>query len=72
MRSRTRHSGRRPPTSAATRRRLRNISDDHHTVEDVGIAIGQALRPARSATRKGIGRFGTTYEVPLAEALVAR
>jgi imidazoleglycerol-phosphate dehydratase len=43
--------------------------DDHHTVEDVGIAIGQAIDQALG-DKKGIGRFGTA-EVPLDEALVA-
>jgi imidazoleglycerol-phosphate dehydratase len=42
--------------------------DDHHTVEDVGIAIGQAIDEALG-DKKGIGRFGTA-EVPLDEALV--
>jgi len=43
--------------------------DDHHTVEDVGIAIGQAIDRALGE-KKGIGRFGHA-EVPLDEALVA-
>jgi len=43
--------------------------DDHHTVEDVGIAIGQAVDQALDE-KKGIGRFGHA-EVPLDEALVA-
>jgi imidazoleglycerol-phosphate dehydratase len=43
--------------------------DDHHTVEDVGIAIGQALDRALG-DKKGIVRFGYA-EVPLDEALVA-
>ena len=43
--------------------------DDHHTVEDVGIAIGQAVDRALGE-KKGIGRFGHA-EVPLDEALVA-
>lgn len=41
--------------------------DAHHTVEDVGIAIGQALREALG-DRKGIDRYGTAY-APLDEAL---
>lgn len=42
--------------------------DDHHTVEDVGIAIGKAIDEALG-DKKGIRRFGTA-EVPLDEALV--
>ncbi|WP_348766835.1 imidazoleglycerol-phosphate dehydratase HisB [uncultured Salinisphaera sp.] len=41
--------------------------DDHHTVEDVGICIGQALREA-VGDKRGITRYGHTY-VPLDEAL---
>lgn len=41
--------------------------DPHHTVEDVGIAIGQGLRKALG-DRKGIDRYGTSY-APLDEAL---
>ncbi len=41
--------------------------DGHHTVEDVGIAIGQALARA-VGDRKGIRRYGHAY-VPLDEAL---
>ena len=41
--------------------------DAHHTVEDVGIALGDALRSAL-ADKKGIVRFGHAY-VPLDEAL---
>jgi len=43
--------------------------DDHHTVEDVGIALGQAIDEALG-DKKGIVRFGHA-EVPLDEALVA-
>jgi len=43
--------------------------DDHHTVEDVGIALGQAI-DAALGTKAGIGRFGHAV-VPLDEALVA-
>ncbi len=41
--------------------------DDHHTVEDVGIALGQALREALG-DRRGIRRYAAAY-VPMDEAL---
>lgn len=41
--------------------------DDHHTVEDIGITIGQALSQA-IGDKKGIRRYGHAY-VPLDEAL---
>ena len=41
--------------------------DDHHTVEDVGITIGQAFKDALG-DKKGIRRYGHAY-VPLDEAL---
>jgi imidazoleglycerol-phosphate dehydratase len=41
--------------------------DGHHTVEDVGIAIGQAVFKA-VGDKKGIRRYGHAY-VPLDEAL---
>ncbi len=41
--------------------------DAHHTVEDVGISIGQALAKA-IGDKKGIRRYGHAY-VPLDEAL---
>jgi imidazoleglycerol-phosphate dehydratase len=41
--------------------------DPHHTVEDVGIALGQALRQGLG-DRAGIERFGYAY-APLDEAL---
>ena len=44
-----------------------NIIDDHHTVEDVGITLGQAFAKA-IGDKKGIRRYGHAY-VPLDEAL---
>jgi imidazoleglycerol-phosphate dehydratase len=41
--------------------------DDHHTVEDVGITLGQAFAKALG-DKKGIRRYGHAY-VPLDEAL---
>ena len=41
--------------------------DGHHTVEDVGIALGQAVAKA-IGDKKGIRRYGHAY-VPLDEAL---
>ena len=41
--------------------------DGHHTVEDVGLVLGEALREALG-DRRGISRFGHAY-VPLDEAL---
>lgn len=42
--------------------------DDHHTVEDVGIAIGQALSEA-VGDKKGIQRYGSCL-LPMDDALV--
>jgi imidazoleglycerol-phosphate dehydratase len=42
--------------------------DDHHTTEDVGITLGQALREA-CGDKRGIARYGHAY-VPMDEALV--
>src|SRR6187402_2219634 len=42
--------------------------DVHHTVEDVGIVLGQAIREALG-DKSGIARFGDAI-VPLDEALV--
>lgn len=41
--------------------------DDHHTVEDIGIALGQAFREALG-DKRGIQRYGHAF-VPLDEAL---
>ncbi|HBF08655.1 MAG TPA: imidazoleglycerol-phosphate dehydratase HisB [Gammaproteobacteria bacterium] len=41
--------------------------DDHHTVEDTGITLGQALAKAWG-DKKGLTRYGHSY-VPLDEAL---
>lgn len=44
-----------------------NEIDDHHTVEDIGITLGQAFAQA-IGDKKGIYRYGHAY-VPLDEAL---
>jgi len=41
--------------------------DCHHTIEDTGIVLGQAIREA-VGDKKGIARFGSSY-VPMDEAL---
>lgn len=41
--------------------------DDHHTVEDIGITLGQAMAKA-VGDKKGLTRYGHAY-VPLDEAL---
>ncbi len=41
--------------------------DGHHTVEDVGIALGQAIREALG-DKNGVHRFGSAF-VPMDEAL---
>jgi imidazoleglycerol-phosphate dehydratase len=42
--------------------------DDHHTVEDVGIALGQALAQAL-ADKRGVRRYGSCL-LPMDDALV--
>src|SRR5438105_6172867 len=42
--------------------------DLHHTVEDVGIVLGQALRQAL-ADKRGLVRYGSAF-VPMDEALI--
>lgn len=44
-----------------------NHIDDHHTVEDIGITLGQAFAQA-VGDKKGMVRYGHSY-VPLDEAL---
>ncbi len=41
--------------------------DDHHTVEDIGIALGHAIREALG-DKKGIKRYGNAF-VPMDDAL---
>jgi imidazoleglycerol-phosphate dehydratase len=42
--------------------------DDHHTVEDIGICLGQAIASAL-ADKGGIARYGSSY-LPMDESLV--
>ena len=41
--------------------------DDHHTVEDIGICLGQAIKEA-AADKQGINRYGQAI-IPMDEAL---
>ena len=41
--------------------------DDHHTIEDIGISLGEAFNKA-IGDKKGIRRYGQSY-IPLDEAL---
>lgn len=43
--------------------------DAHHTIEDIGICLGQALNKALS-DKKGIERFGTAF-VPMEDSLAS-
>ena len=42
--------------------------DDHHTIEDIGIVLGQAIAKA-VGNKKGIARYGSRI-IPMDEALV--
>jgi len=41
--------------------------DSHHTIEDIGIVLGQCIKET-SGDKKGIKRYGTTF-LPMDEAL---
>ncbi|TVQ67603.1 MAG: imidazoleglycerol-phosphate dehydratase HisB [Balneolaceae bacterium] len=45
--------------------------DEHHTIEDCGIALGQAIRKAISENKAGIQRYGFVLPMDEAQATVA-